>query len=939
MKTSKINYFLIALLLVLIVLAIIIIGSYRQAVLLQQTTNSVTLYTEQLELLDKILINAIDNSTNSRGFALTGESKYEAAITETSVRLHNDIALLRTKFRFSATVSLKVDSLEYYINKRISYSDTIVEIRKKLGLQEVAVFTAGGGGDYYLSNIRRVVHQIITAERATVKELQTSKQNNFQLLNTMLFLLLIAVVIFFAALFYVTQREIERRKRIQLELSDFNTKLKEEVKREINERLMVFERITDAFVGIDRNWCYTYMNQKAGEIFNRNPAAMIGKHIWTEFPEGVGQPFHTAYERAMKNQEYIYFEEYYPPYERWFENHIYPSQDGLSIFFRDITERKKSEQQLRETNQLLEIAEEQALLGSWHYDVLTQKGKWSKQMFRFFGLPYADEPPSFEQYLQFIHDDDRAKLAAVTNNMMQGKEPETFLYRTNDKILPLRYLQANWFANRNANNEIIKFSGTVMDVTASKQAEQAIAKERELSDHIINSLPGVFYLYNEQGRFLRWNENFESVTGYNAAEIADRIPLDFFPAEEQLFLEEKIKNVFVNGDDFAEANFLTKSGDYIPYFFTGRRVEYKGEPCLLGVGINISKQRKAAQLLAASEEKYRLLFADNPMPMWLYSVKTLKFIEVNDAAVKHYGYSRDEFLKMTIKDIRPVEDVAKLTEIASDGYRGVHHVGQWRHLKKNGELIIAEIITHDTFYTGEHVRLVLSIDVTEKVVAEQQLISTLEQIRKLTAYLQDVREAERKRIGREIHDELGQQLTAIKMDVAWIDKKMNEDHPLKQKLKNINILLDSSNQSIRKILAELRIGVLEHQNLQEAIQWMGNQFTEATGVPVKLKIDDVSNVSEDLSVCLFRIFQESLTNITRYAHATEVNVSLYFSESHCVLEVADNGKGFNTEILNSSRSFGILGMKERVYALQGEFEITSKPGNGTKIQVRLPIVT
>ncbi|HEX4958756.1 MAG TPA: PAS domain S-box protein, partial [Lacibacter sp.] len=747
---------------------------------------------------------------------------------------------------------------------------------------------------------------------------------------------LVAVIVFFAALFYVTQREMDRRKRIQEELSDFNAKLKAEVQKEITERTMVFERITDAFVGLDTKWCYTYMNQKAGEIFQRNPAEMIGKHIWTEFPEGVGQPFHKAYERAMLNQEYIYFEEYYPPYNRWFENHIYPSPEGLSIFFKDITERKKSEQQLQETNQLLEIAEEQALLGSWHYDVKAQKGKWSKQMFRFFGLPYADEPPSFEEYLQFIHDDDRAKLEEVTNNMMQGKEPETFLYRTNERILPLRYLKANWYATRNANNEILKFSGTVMDVTSSKQAELAIAKERELSDQIINSLPGVFYLYNEQGRFLRWNENFESVTGYKAVEIAERVPLDFFPKGEQALLEQKIKNVFMSGDDFVEANFLTKAGDTIPYFFTGRRIEYNGEPCLLGVGINISEQRKAAELLAASEEKYRLLFADNPMPMWLYSVKTLRYIEVNEAAVKHYGYTREEFLKMTIKDIRPVEDVAKLTDITSDDYRGVYHVGQWRHLKKNGELIIAEIITHDTHHSGEHVRLVLSIDVTDKVAAEEKLISSLEQIRKLTAYLQDVREAERKRIGREIHDELGQQLTAIKMDVAWIDKKMKEGSPFKQKLNNINYLLDSSNQSIRKILTELRIGVLEHQNLQEAIQWLGNQFTETTGISLKLTMEDVRHVQEATSVCLFRVFQEGLTNITRYAEATLVVVSLHSNETHWVLEMKDNGKGFNTSILNKSKSFGILGMKERVHALNGEFHLESKPGEGTRIEVRLP---
>ncbi len=108
----------------------------------------------------------------------------------------------------------------------------------------------------------------------------------------------------------------------------------------------ILENMNDAFVSLDRNWCYTYMNAKAGRIFGRDPKEMIGKHIWTEFPEGVGQPFHLAYERAMKERVFISLEEYYPPYDRWFENRIYPTEEGIAIFFNDITERKKTEQAL-----------------------------------------------------------------------------------------------------------------------------------------------------------------------------------------------------------------------------------------------------------------------------------------------------------------------------------------------------------------------------------------------------------------------------------------------------------------------------------------------------------------------------------------------------------------------------------------------------------------
>ncbi|HOD15282.1 MAG TPA: PAS domain S-box protein [Spirochaetota bacterium] len=157
--------------------------------------------------------------------------------------------------------------------------------------------------------------------------------------------------------FMMTVMDITERKNADQELKKSKERIEELYMRDQELRKAhteTLERVSDAFVSLDTNWCYTYMNKKAGEIFNRDPAAMIGKHIWTEFPEGVGQPFHLAYEKAMAEQQFTFLEEYYPPYDRWFENRIYPSNDGLSIFFHDITLRKKAELALQHNHSLLQ---------------------------------------------------------------------------------------------------------------------------------------------------------------------------------------------------------------------------------------------------------------------------------------------------------------------------------------------------------------------------------------------------------------------------------------------------------------------------------------------------------------------------------------------------------------------------------------------------------
>ena len=224
--------------------------------------------------------------------------------------------------------------------------------------------------------------------------------------------------------------------------------------------------------------------------------------------------------------------------------------------------------------------------------------------------------------------------------------------------------------------------------------------------------------------------------------------------------------------------------------------------------------------------------------------------------------------------------------------------------------------------------------------AEEQLRESHEQLRALSTYLQSVREDERTRIAREVHDELGQALTSCKLDLSWIAGKLPPDlKPLLDKARALTAHIDSTIQTVRRISSELRPGVLDHLGLVAAIEWQANEFQNRTGIrcDVRARVREPLP-DQNLATTFFRIFQETLTNVIRHAGATHVWVELKESEGQITLEVKDNGRGIErTEIFNS-KSMGLLGMRERAALLGGIFKIGSIPrGKGTRVRVSIPV--
>jgi signal transduction histidine kinase len=220
----------------------------------------------------------------------------------------------------------------------------------------------------------------------------------------------------------------------------------------------------------------------------------------------------------------------------------------------------------------------------------------------------------------------------------------------------------------------------------------------------------------------------------------------------------------------------------------------------------------------------------------------------------------------------------------------------------------------------------------------EDLQASFEQLRALAGRLQNIREEERKRVAREIHDQLGQALTAIKLDVSSLVRELPAGQTKESnRVPSILKLVDGTIQTVRRIATELRPGMLDDLGLVATIEWAGEEFGARTGTKCRLELpqDDIV-VDQERATAIFRIFQETLTNIARHADANEVEARLAAEDGNVTLEVRDNGKGIHEEKLRKGRSLGILGMRERVTLLGGDLTITSSPGNGTAVLVRIP---
>lgn len=489
----------------------------------------------------------------------------------------------------------------------------------------------------------------------------------------------------------------------------------------------------------------------------------------------------------------------------------------------------------------------------------------------------------------------------------------------------------------NQKQTIISEKALLQKTTArlTKDVLAFVEREEKYQSYIDNA-PDGFFVSDETGRFMEANESASLITGYSNSELLQMSFSDLLTAEwldDGLALIEK---VVYTGTSKGDVLFRQKNGSERWLALETVRLTDNQHLCFAK---DITDQKRAEEALGESEKKYRLLIENSHDIIYTCTANGILTF-VSPAWTELLGHPVSDVTGKSFQLFVHPDDIPgcrtwikKVIEYGErlDGgeYRAKHVNGTWCWHTSSAVPYLDETGATAGFYG-------IARDITEHRQAEKEKIE-LAQMHLLSQHTERVREEERVSIARELHDDLGQALTAVKIDLGII-RNIVPDRGTVVKINKVSALVGETIKTVQRITSELRPTIIDDLGLEAAIDWYSKEFAERTGLEVILDLDSGAVISPEASLNIFRIMQESLTNIARHSKATRVDIRMSKTVDSINFRITDNGIGIADNQIKAKKSFGIISMIERASSLGGKFEIYNHNGVGTEISLTVPLI-